>query len=91
VRMPYGGWSGRWDSENWSYIAFTKEKIQQILERFDVEAIIKTWKERDWLDTDKKGAVKQVRIDRSRTYCYCLKKSVLEEVLKLKMDEADDA
>jgi hypothetical protein len=82
--MPHTGWAGRWALDNWDHIAFTNEKIYRILEKFDVAAIIKTWKDRGWLDTDKRGSTKQVRINREKTYCYCIKRSALKEVLKLR-------
>jgi putative DNA primase/helicase len=90
-RPPHMGWAGKWDQTTWLFIAFTKGSINQILSEFDVQAIIKTWKDREWLDTDKKGAMKQVRITGMQTNCYCIKRSTLEDVLKLDMNEVDDA
>jgi uncharacterized protein (DUF927 family) len=92
LRIPVHGWAGAWNSKDWNYIAYIEEKLYEILKNggFDTEAIIKTWKDRDWLQTDKTGRRKHVRINGPRAYCYCIKKSVLDKILKLKMDDDND-
>jgi len=91
-RTPIHGWAGAWKSKDWNYIAYIEEKLHEILKAggFDTEAIIKTWLDRDWLQTDKTGRRKHVRINGPRAYCYCIKKSVLDKILKLKMDDDND-
>jgi len=58
---------------------------------FDVDAILKIWKDRGWLETDTAGRGKQVRINGIQVYCYSIKKSAIEGILKImgKDDERD--
>jgi hypothetical protein len=90
---PHDGWAGAWKRNNWKYIAFQRSKLEWILEHegFDVKACLKTWKDRGWLQTDKSGNGKNVRINENTVYCYCLKKSVIEDQLGIDTEaEYDD-
>ena len=87
-REPFGGWAGSWRESGWEYIAFKTEVVRKILkeEGFDTEAVLKTWKERDWLESDRTGRGKQVRIDNAVVYCYCIKRSVIKDILGIDLD-----
>jgi len=87
---PSGGWAGAWKENDWKYIAFQPSKLEEILKGFEVEAILKTWKDRDWLLTDGKGRKKNTRINKIQTKCYCIKRSVLDETLDIDTEESDD-
>jgi hypothetical protein len=52
---PHGGYAGKWDEGQWEYIAFYPHKIKQLLEGegFDADSTLRTWREREWLQTDK--------------------------------------
>ncbi len=82
-RPPNGGWAGSWKRENWEFIAFDTGKAKRILkdEGFDVESILKTFKDRDWLSTDRSGRGKNVRIQDVPTTCYCIRKSIIDKII----------
>ena len=76
---PFSGWAGVWQSGEWRYVAYTTPVIKRLLQEwsFDVEAILRTWKDRGWLETDSQGRGKQVKILGEQVYCYCLKRQAL--------------
>ena len=84
-KVPSGGWAGAWKSDNWQFIAFDTGRAKKILKEdgFDVESILKTFKDREWLCTDKSGRGKVVDIQGAKNNCYCLKKSALTEILQI--------
>lgn len=90
-RCPSGGWLGRWDHPNWSFIGYNTGNLENYLmdATFDVAAVIKTWRDRGYLETDKAGRGKQVRVNTAQTYLYCIKRSVIESVLKIKEVEEE--
>ncbi len=84
-RIPTLGLSGKWDrSEDWESIAFFSHKVKDLLERgnFDVEATLRTWRDRDWLETtdDRKRYTKAVRIAGERTWAVVIKRSAAEGI-----------
>lgn len=83
---PAAGWYGRWDAD--ADIFFDTKTAMRILEegKFDAKAIIKIWKDRDWLECDNKSMSKQVRIHGDQVRCYCLKMSSCRDVLNLTDD-----
>lgn len=93
LNEPSGGWLGSWDSaDDWKYIAFTTTALRAFLakQEFDVEAVLKTWKDRGWLETDKLGRGKQVRISGAVVNCYCVTRTAITTQLKIK-DIGEDA
>lgn len=62
VGSTHRGWSGRWDSgDRWKFIAFYPHVLKQALSDCgfspdtDYDAILRTWKDSGYLDTDAKG------------------------------------
>jgi len=51
---PSQGWSGKWNlGDDWTYIAFNKVRLQQVLKTLEYdgfEGIMNAWKEAGWLD-----------------------------------------
>lgn len=90
-RIPSGGWAGAWKPLDWSYIAFTSKTLRQILKEggFDGEAVLKTWKDREWLETNSARRVVQVRIDGGQDYCYGVKRSTIEKILNITEEPKD--
>jgi uncharacterized protein (DUF927 family) len=82
-REPYGGWAGVWEKENWQFIGFATQTVKQILEDegFDVEGIIRTWKERGWLITGGSGRMKQHRLKGQHFWSYTIKKEAIAEAI----------
>jgi hypothetical protein len=63
--QPPQGWAGKWEKGKWPWIGFSPKKLREILEDdgFEYEAIVRTWKDRDWLLADRsdpKGRYHQV-------------------------------
>ena len=54
--QPPGGWAGRWDpaDQPWEFLGFYPPKIKAVLEAagFEVEAVLRAWRERGWLQLD---------------------------------------
>ncbi len=53
-------------------------------------AMIKMWKDKDWLLCNEGNRTKQVVINGIPVRCYCIKQSVIEKELKLSPDECSD-
>lgn len=89
-KQPYNGWYGAWrKTSDWQYIAITTKMVRQVLEEegFESIAIVKTWNDRGWLETGNTDIGKQVKINGVPAYCYCIKKSVLEELLDFSAED----
>jgi len=83
-RIPYSGVAGRWDdSQEWEFIAFYPDRIAAILEeqKFEVEAILRTWRERKWLiiDKDRSGFQGCVRIGRNNPRCVVINRKAFTD------------
>ena len=87
---PHNGWAGRWEEDD--YIGFNKQIAEKILsdEGFDAKAMIKLWKDKNWLRYNKGNNTYQVIINGIPDRCYCIKQSVIEKELKLSPDECSD-
>lgn len=65
---PPSGWIGRWDrGDDYGFIAFYPHAVKDLLEgqKFNLEAILGEWRDRNWIDTDvgeQKRFTKRVRI-----------------------------
>ncbi len=82
-RTPTLGLSGKWDrSDDWESIAFFSHKVKDLLEKggFDPEATIRTWRDRDWLEThgDRKRYTRNIRIRGEKTWAVVIKRSAVE-------------
>ncbi len=89
-RIPNNGWAGAWKrdisfKDKWTEIAFRTFRVRDLLTEwgFEAKATIAVWRDRKWLNTDKSGRGKQVKIDKNPLYCYCIKRAVLEKQLNL--------
>jgi len=89
---PHDGWAGAWKKDRWNYIAFQPAKLESILEQqeFDFKASLKTWKDRGWLETDKTGIGKNVRMNNNTVYSYCLKKTAIDKIMGVDSDSICD-
>ncbi|MDP9472304.1 MAG: DUF927 domain-containing protein [Chloroflexota bacterium] len=82
-KTPTLGLSGKWDrAEDWESIAFFSHKIKDLLEKggFDPEATIRTWRDREWLEThgDRKRYTRNIRIRGEKTWAVVIKRSAVE-------------
>ncbi len=79
---PHGGWAGRWDAgENFKFIAFYPDFLRRVMREmdFDYEAVLRTWRDRGWLDApQKKRNTKQMRVNDVRAELIAIKKEALE-------------
>ncbi len=62
ARPPSAGWAGQWDT-NGLHIGFMPHRLQEILtrERYDADAILRTWADRGWLKTTSDGSGRKPR------------------------------
>lgn len=81
-RPPHDGWAGRWDpGDDWDFIAFFPDALRRILRDLDFEAdpVIRTWKDRGWLDAPKQGRnTKQMRVQGERAELIALRREAIE-------------
>jgi len=87
AKVPVGGWAGQWTRDNqyvgyWEYIAVVPHVLKNLLERggFKSEAIIRTWKERGWLRTEKDRYQYQVGIDGEKVRTIAITRQAVELV-----------
>jgi putative DNA primase/helicase len=82
---PHRGYSGKWDKQDWEYIAFYPHRIKRLIEDhgFDVESTLRTWRDRGWLDTEdeKRRNTKRLRISGERAHVVCITRDAYDEVL----------
>jgi hypothetical protein len=71
LRIPPGGWAGRWDRDNpsvkWKFLGFFPPVLERILcdLGYHPDAILSGWRDRGWLDVtrdDRKRFTKRMRI-----------------------------
>jgi hypothetical protein len=87
---PHQGWAGRWDKPgSWTFIAVTKGTLDLVLKDFEVQAMVKTWADRGWLDKPQKGYQKSVRIKSAPCDAYVIRKATLAQVLEMALDAFD--
>lgn len=86
IDPPLQAVSGRWDRDDeWKLLAFFPHKLKTILSDggFDADAIVRTWHDRGWLETDAnepKRHTKRMRIQGSNARAICIHRSAIEEV-----------
>jgi hypothetical protein len=81
----YGGWNGRWDAhQGYEFIAFSPVNLKNFLssEGFHPESILRSWKDRGWLDTDGDDSrlTKKIRLGSTSTRMIYVKRSAVSEV-----------
>lgn len=86
--QPHAGWAGRWEVDNWEYIAIDPHRIKTILraEDFsaaDIESIIRLWRERNWIETES-GKDGKPRHPRLRVA------GALQRLVKIRREAIDD-
>jgi hypothetical protein len=87
---PNQGWAGRWDTPgSWGFLAVTKGTLDLVLKDFEVQAMVKTWADRGWLDKPQKGYQKSVRIKNAPCAVYVIPKAILAQVLEMDLDVFD--
>jgi putative DNA primase/helicase len=89
---PSGGFAGRWDDDsvfgdnNWSFIAFYPHVLKKLLkdQGHEFESILRSWRDRGWLDTsgDRKRLQKKVRVSGQERRMVAIKRSAIEDSLK---------
>lgn len=81
---PNQGYAGKWDKEDWQHIFFYPHVIKDLLAKhgFDSDAILRTWKERGWLETEKGETrnTKRVRLGGERAHVIAISRIAFEEV-----------
>lgn len=86
THTPHGGWSGKWDAnDDWSVLGIAPQRIQEILTKAgwdagEVEGLIRTWRDRDWLDTDsdRKRYLKRMRVGAESPRLVAIRRSAME-------------
>jgi hypothetical protein len=85
-RQPNAGWAGRWDSDGkLGLIAFATHRLTDLLrlQGYDVEGILRAWKDRGWIEADRgsKRLTKKVRIGKVAANCYAIRLDAIEDVV----------
>ncbi len=68
-KQPNRGWAGRWDgaqaiTEHYNdedSLAFFPVRLKEVLDEggFDYDAVVRSWRDRDWLETDSDGRLQR--------------------------------
>ena len=79
------GWVGYWKAEeNWDSIGFHPHRLRAIIEegRFDAEAMLRVWRDREWLivGKDRKRNTMKVRVGRESAWLVVVRRAAIEEV-----------
>lgn len=82
-KLPPGGWLGAWEEgEGWGRIALMPHRLRGFLadEGFDVEAVLRTWQDRRWLDGGDGGkrSTRTLRVFGTPTRVYALRRAAFE-------------
>jgi len=82
---PYGGWNGRWDAhQGYEFIAFNPVNLKNFLssEGFHPDSILRSWKDRGWLETDgdDRRLTKKIRLGSTSTRMIYVKHAAVSEV-----------
>jgi hypothetical protein len=85
LKMPPGGWSGKWDSEeNWEYIGFLPTVLHKVLLDlgYTPDSILAGWKERGWLlvDNDRHRNNTRQRMFNRRPHLVAIKREAVQAV-----------
>ncbi len=90
---PAQGWAGRWDKgDDWQLLSFFPDKLRGLLKgfEFDPEAVLRTWKDREWLDAGERRYTKLMRFGGQRSHFVAVKRHVLEPATaKVGADDED--
>jgi hypothetical protein len=83
--MPQaGGWAGRWDKDDWEFIGFYQTRLKEILRDwgYEPEAILATWKERQWLELEegRSGYTKRFRVGVEQPYLIAIRRAAFQEL-----------
>ena len=96
-KPSFKGWAGRWDKEDdWQFIAYFPNLLKKLLanEGFDHEAVLRSWEDREWLETDhERGAKrrqKKVRIDGANPRLIAIRRSAIDELFGDTSDQPND-
>ncbi|MDP2305530.1 MAG: DUF927 domain-containing protein [Pseudomonadota bacterium] len=80
---PNAGWLGAWTRrEDWKYLALLPTELRGFLERqkFDADAIIRTWDERAWLLRDDRHMTRKVTVGDRKERCYAITRAACDLV-----------
>ena len=86
---PAAGWLGAWArGENWRYLAVLPTELRAFLERqkFDADAVLRTWADREWLQRDGRHLGRKVTIGERSDRCFAMSREACDLV-----SENDDA
>ena len=89
---PPTGWLGAWArGEGWRYLAVLPTELRAFLERqkFDVDAVLRTWDDRGWLLRDGRHLARKVTIGERKERCYAIAREACDAADG--GDEGDDA
>jgi hypothetical protein len=86
---PAAGWLGAWTrGDGWRYLAVLPTELRGFLERqkFDADAVLRTWDDRGWLLRDGRHLTRKVTIGERKERCYALSRDACDAA-----DGGDDA
>lgn len=86
AHTPPGGWSGKWDTaDDWTVLGIAPQRISDILTRSgwdagEIDGLIRTWRDRDWLDTDsdRKRYTKRMRVSTESPRLVAIRRTAME-------------
>jgi DNA primase catalytic core len=83
VIVPHAGWAGIWEREEvWDSLNFFTHRLTALLEaqKYEPDAIIRTWKDRGWLNTNEGKYTRRMRFEGRLTLFYSVQRSALESL-----------
>ena len=78
---PPAGWLGAWArSDGWPYLAVLPTELRGFLERqkFDADAVLRTWDDRGWLLRDGRHVPRKVTIGERKERCYAISREACD-------------
>ena len=81
--QPGAGWLGAWSRQpTWTYLAVLPTEMRGFLEKqkYDAEAILRTWDDRGWLVREARHYTSKVTVGQVKERCYVVKRAAADAV-----------
>lgn len=80
---PHAGWLGAWTRrDDWKYLAVLPTELRGFFERqkYDADAIVRTWDERGWILRDDRHLARKVTVGDRKERCYAITRAACDLV-----------
>ncbi len=86
AHVPPGGWAGKWDNaDDWTVLGIAQQRITDVLTKSgwdsgEIDGLIRTWRDREWLDTDndRKRYAKRMRVGTESPRLVALRRTAID-------------